>query len=104
MAMCQKIISNAEADREYTLFKGSFSCSKWICQSVRKKFSCISCNVYNFPLMTRGNQAPPEIHIKMGVRDEGSNCFCQAGQTQASLEEEQHASSGILQLLSAAQL
>lgn len=66
--MCQKIISiNAEADREYTLFKGSLSCSKWICQSVRKKFSCISCNVYNFPLMARGNRAPPETHIKMGV-------------------------------------
>lgn len=71
--------------REYTLFKGSLSHSKWICQSVRRQFLCISCSLCNFPLKkwkqwkTWGNGAAPETHIKMGMKAEGSNYLCQAG-------------------------
>jgi len=51
MAIFQRIIFiDAEAAIEYTLFKGSLSLSKWICQSVRRQFFCISCSLYNFPL------------------------------------------------------
>lgn len=51
MAMFQKIIFiSTEAATEYTLFKGSLSCSKWICQSLRRQFLCISCSPYISPL------------------------------------------------------
>lgn len=89
--MFQKIIFiNAEAAIEYTLFKGSLSRSKWICQSVRRQFLCISCSLCNFPLKkwkqwkTWGNWAAPETHGY--ERAEGSNYLWQAGQTRAAPE------------------
>lgn len=64
--MFQKIIFiNPEAATEYTLFKGSLSRSKWICQSV-KRLVCGSCSLHKFPPQkwkyqrTWGSRVSPE--------------------------------------------
>lgn len=50
--------------------------------SREKNSPAFSCSIYNFPLLTWGNRAPPESHIMMGVREmRGHTASARQGKT-----------------------